>query len=106
FKGKDVWRLIRREAEVGFMIGIVNGILVSIVATVWQGSLMLGFVIGLSLSITLFFATMAGTLVPLLMAKMNIDPAFASGPFITTINDLVGLTIYFTIATRFMRYLV
>ncbi|MEN1760003.1 magnesium transporter [Anoxynatronum sibiricum] len=106
FKGKDVWRLIRREAVVGVFIGLVNGLIISIVAALWQKSLMLGFVIGLSLSVTLFFATLAGTIVPLIMAKMKIDPAFASGPFITTINDLVGLTIYFTVATLFMQYLI
>ena len=106
FKGNDVWRLIRREAGVGVLIGLVNGLIISIVAALWQKSVMLGFVIGLSLSITLFFATLAGTIIPLIMTKMKIDPAFASGPFITTINDLVGLTIYFTVATRFMRYLV
>jgi len=106
FKGKDVWRLIRREAIVGFMIGIVNGVLISIIAAIWQKSMILGFVIGLSLWITMFFATLAGTVVPLIMTKLKIDPAVASGPFITTINDLVGLTIYFTIATMFMHYLV
>ncbi|WP_283409702.1 magnesium transporter [Anoxynatronum buryatiense] len=106
FKGKDVWRLIRREAVVGILIGLVNGVLISVVAAIWQKSVMLGFVIGLSLSVTLFFATLAGTIVPLIMAKMKIDPAVASGPFITTINDLVGLTIYFTVATLFMQYLI
>jgi magnesium transporter len=106
FKGKDAWRLIRREAAVGVMIGVVNGVLISIIAAVWHDSVMLGFVIGLSLSITLFFATLAGTIIPLIMTKLKIDPAIASGPFITTINDLVGLTIYFTIATRFMQQLI
>jgi magnesium transporter len=106
FKGKDVFRLIRREAIVGLLIGIVNGVLISIIAAIWQKSVILGFVIGLSLWITMFFATLAGTVVPLIMTKLKIDPAVASGPFITTINDLVGLTIYFTIATMFMRYLV
>lgn len=106
FKGKDVWRLIRREAAVGFLIGVVNGLLISIIAAVWHDSLILGFVIGLSLWITMFFATLAGTIVPLIMSKLKIDPAVASGPFITTLNDLVGLTIYFSVATWFMKFLV
>lgn len=106
FKGKDVWRLIRREAAVGLLIGMVNGLLISIIAAVWHDSLILGFVIGLSLWITMFFATLAGTIVPLIMTKLKIDPAVASGPFITTLNDLVGLTIYFSVATWFMKYLV
>lgn len=106
FTGKNVWKLLRREAVVGLIIGLVNGVLISIIAALWQRSLMLGFVIGLSLSITLFVATLAGTIVPLIMTKMKIDPAVASGPFITTVNDIVGLTIYFTVATRFMHHLV
>lgn len=106
FSGKNVWKLLKREAIVGVIIGIVNGVLISIIAALWQRSIMLGFVIGLSLSITLFVATLAGTVVPLIMTKLKIDPAVASGPFITTVNDIVGLTIYFTVATRFMHYLV
>ncbi len=106
FTGKNVWKLLRREALVGLIIGLVNGVLISIIAALWQRSIMLGFVIGIFLSITLFVATLAGTAVPLIMTKMKIDPAVASGPFITTVNDIVGLTIYFTVATRFMQYLV
>ena len=106
FKGKDVWKMIRREAKVGVMIGLTNGILIALITTLWQGNPVLGFVIGLSLTITLFFSTLAGATVPLIMAKLNIDPAVASGPFITTINDIIGLTIYFTVATAFMEYLV
>ncbi len=98
--------MIRREAKVGVMIGLTNGILISLITTLWQGNAVLGFVIGLSLTITLFFSTLAGAIVPLIMTKLNIDPAVASGPFITTINDIIGLTIYFTVATAFMEYLV
>lgn len=106
FEGKGVYDLIKREAGVGILIGLTNGVLISIIAGIWQSDFVLGFVIGTSLSITLFIATLAGTIVPLIMVKLKIDPAVASGPFITTINDILGLTIYFTIATAFMSYLV
>ncbi len=105
FEGKGILQVIRREAGVGLFIGIANGIVISLIAMVWQGSPMLGIVIGISLLITLFVATLAGTLVPLIMDKLKIDPAVASGPFITTVNDLIGLTIYFSIATYFMEQL-
>lgn len=98
-------RLIRREAGVGVIIGVVNGSLIAIVAAIWQGSIVLGLVVGVSLSLTLFFATLAGATVPLLLNRFKVDPAIASGPFITTINDILGLTIYFTMATIFMAYL-
>jgi len=106
YEEEGVLPVIRREAGAGIIIGLFNGILISIIATLWQRSLMLGIVIGLSLSITLFVATLSGTMIPLIMEKLNIDPAVASGPFITTINDVIGLTIYFSIATYFMEYLI
>ncbi|MBS4026041.1 MAG: magnesium transporter [Clostridia bacterium] len=106
FIGKDALRLIKREAGVGVIIGTVNGLLISVLVALWQQNIWLGFVIGFSLWVTLFFATLAGTIVPLLMDRLKIDPAIASGPFITTINDILGLTIYFTVATRFMEYLI
>ena len=49
--------------------------------------------------------TLVGSMIPLLMNKINIDPAVASGPFITTINDIVSMLIYFGLATSFMSYL-
>lgn len=49
--------------------------------------------------------TLVGSMIPLFMNKLNIDPAVASGPFITTINDIVSMLIYFGLATTFMSYL-
>jgi magnesium transporter len=67
---------------------------------------MLGLLVGISIFITLIVATLAGSIVPLLMHKMKIDPAVASGPFITTINDLISILIYFGLATLLMGYLI
>ena len=106
FEEKGILPLIRREAGAGIIIGVVNGLLITVIATIWQGNMMLGLILGISLLITLFVATLSGTIIPLLMNKLNIDPAVASGPFITTINDMIGLSIYFTIATYFMEQLV
>lgn len=103
-KGK-IYSLIRREAGVGLIIGTVNGVLIAIIASLWQQNPYLGFVIGFSLWVTLFFATLSGAIVPLILHRLKVDPAVASGPFITTINDILGLTIYFTVATRFMDFL-
>ena len=49
--------------------------------------------------------TLVGSMIPLVMNKLKIDPAVASGPFITTINDIVSMLIYFGLATSFMSYL-
>lgn len=55
---------------------------------------------------TLFVATIAGAFVPIVMDRFNIDPAVASGPFITTLNDIISMLIYFGLATVFMDLLI
>ncbi|GAB3793384.1 magnesium transporter [Virgibacillus kimchii] len=102
---KQVVKLILRELWVGILIGITCGILISVIAYIWQGSLTLGIVVGSSLLITLIIGTLAGTIIPLVLYKFNVDPAVASGPLITTINDILSLLIYFGIATMFISAL-
>ncbi|UYZ24344.1 magnesium transporter [Mesobacillus jeotgali] len=99
------WNIILREAGTGFITGAVCGILVTFIVYFWKGELFLGVLVGISIFITLIIATLAGSLVPLLMHRLKIDPAVASGPFITTINDIISILIYFGIATAFMSYL-
>lgn len=100
-----VTRLIIRELKVGLIIGITCGILISIIAYVWQGNPVLGLVVGSSLVMTLIIGTLAGTIIPLILYKFNIDPAVASGPLITTLNDILSLLIYFGMATMFISKL-
>ncbi|WP_096202972.1 magnesium transporter [Bacillus sp. FJAT-45350] len=102
---KRVIKLILRELRVGIMIGITCGILMALIGLVWQGSIVLGIVVGSSLLLTLIIGTLAGTIIPLILYKFNIDPAIASGPLITTINDILSLLIYFGIATMFISKL-
>ncbi len=101
-----IFKLIMREFGVGLLIGLTCGALISIIAYVWQGNAVLGFVVGASLFLTLIIGTLAGTIIPILLYKINIDPAIASGPLITTLNDIFSLVIYFGIATTFIHYLV
>jgi magnesium transporter len=99
------WSIIVREAGTGFITGLICGILVTFIVYFWQGDLFLGVLVGISIFITLIIATLAGSLVPLIMHRLKIDPAVASGPFITTINDIISILVYFGIATAFMSYL-
>ncbi|MBP2241192.1 magnesium transporter [Cytobacillus eiseniae] len=103
---ENKWKLIIREAGTGLITGTICGILVSLVIFFWQGNLFLGILVGGSILCTLIVATLAGALIPLVMHKFKIDPAVASGPFITTINDLISILIYFGLATLFMSYLI
>lgn len=102
---RTVIKLIWREFKVGIMIGITCGILVFFVATIWQ-DVMFGVVVGISLIATLIIGTMAGTIIPLVLYRLGVDPAVASGPLITTLNDIFSILIYFGIATSMMQYLI
>lgn len=103
---KAIYRLILRELGVGLIIGIINGTLIAIIAYVWQGNIWLGLVVGASLLATLVIGTLAGTIIPIILYQLKVDPAIASGPLITTLNDIFSLTVYFGLATFFIAYLV
>ncbi len=99
-KGNDqfgsIWKKIRKE----MMVGMINGVLLSgliYVITLIFGTPILGLVVSISLFTVIMFAAVFGTLIPLLLDKYKIDPALATGPFITTLNDVLGLFIYLTI---------
>lgn len=102
---KKAMHLIFRELIVGIILGVVCGAVISVIAYVWQGSFTLGLVVGSSLIATLIIGTIAGTVIPLILNKFKVDPAVASGPLITTINDILSLLIYFGIATMFISKL-
>jgi magnesium transporter len=106
YENESKLKLILREAGTGLITGTTCGILVLFIVYIWKGDFFLGLLVGISILITLIVATLAGALVPLLMHRLKIDPAVASGPFITTINDLISILIYFGLATTFMHYLV
>ena len=102
----SIKKLIKREFGTGIMLGLICAVTLLVVVPLFtDGGLALAAVVGVSLFLTLCLSTMVGATVPLIINKLKIDPAVASGPFITTINDIMGLIIYFSIATMFMDYL-
>jgi len=76
------------------------------VAWALKGNPMLGVVIGAAMVGAIITSTAMGALMPLVFRKLGFDPAVASGPFITTANDIMGLTIYLGLATLLLRFLV
>ncbi|WP_188207184.1 magnesium transporter [Alkalibacillus aidingensis] len=105
FDKKNVWRVIRRELMTGMMIGLGSAMTLAILIMIfYDQDLVLAGVVGLSILITLSISTVTGTTIPLLINKLKIDPAVASGPFITTLNDIFGLLIYFSIATSMLHH--
>jgi len=97
-------KLIIKEMKVGLLLGILYGILLGIFANILfsdaPGSL--GIVVGLSICISMIVAATVGTVIPLILRKMDIDPAVATGPFVTTIIDILGVLFYFLIAGLFL----
>lgn len=85
--------------------GSVCAIILFLIIVVVFKQPFLALIVAASLTIAMTVGTLVGSMIPLLMNKINIDPAVASGPFITTINDIVSMLIYFGLATSFMSYL-
>jgi magnesium transporter len=90
------------ELWVALINGILCGILLGLVVAFWLSDPQLGLGVGVSLITVILFSGSFGAFVPLLLRKLNIDPALAAGPFITTSNDILGLLIYLSIITRFL----
>lgn len=100
------FRIALREAGSGVLSGVVcSTILFTIIVAIYHQPLLALIVAG-SLTCAMTVGTFVGSMIPLLMNKLNIDPAVASGPFITTINDIISMLIYFGLATSFMAYLI
>lgn len=99
-------RTVFREMRVGFILGCISGILVSVIEYFWMSSPVMGLVIFISMLTSMTFAATTGALMPMLFARFGIDPAVASGPLVTTLNDCTAVTIYLSISTLLIRFLV
>ena len=95
---KEALRTILREAFLGFVLGLTVGAIVCFVASFWQHSFQLGLTVGITLILNNIMAALLGTIVPLALERLHIDPAVASAPFITTTLDVLGLFNYSMIA--------
>ena len=97
-------KLILKEMKVGIILGTLYGILLGIFAKyIFADShANLGLVVGLSICVSMLVAATVGTVIPLLLRKLDIDPAVATGPFVTTSIDILGVLFYFLIAGLFL----
>ena len=94
-----------RELKVSLINGFVLGAVLLVIVTLWQGDYRLGVLLGVCMMTIILWATLMGAVVPLLLRKMEIDPALATGPFITTSNDILGILIYLGIATMLLDWI-
>lgn len=96
---RNVWRLLRREAQVGALNAALWGSAVALVAGAWFGEPGLGVVTGLAMVINLLTAATAGFLIPVTLRRVGVDPAVASTVFLTTATDVVGFLAFLGLAT-------
>jgi len=97
--------ILSKEIVVGLNNGIITGVLAGAVAYLWKGNYMLGVVLGGAMIINVAMAGVVATLIPLILKRMNIDPAIASGIFVTTFTDAVGFLSFLGLATLLLQYL-
>ncbi|WP_228446189.1 magnesium transporter [Staphylococcus schleiferi] len=101
-KEKSKFKLALRESGSGFLTGITCATSLYFIIIILYGQPYLALIVGTSLTIAMTVGTTIGSVIPLVMNRIGIDPAVASGPFITTINDIVSMLIYFGLATSFL----
>jgi magnesium transporter len=101
---RDFLRVFYRELLMGLALGLALGFMAYFRVFLQDQNVMLGFIVGAALVATLLTANLSGALIPLLLKRINLDPALTAGPFIATIIDAVGITIYFQIALLLVHF--
>lgn len=110
FGFSDWWTIMKREAISGFILGLILGVVGFARIALWQSFtgvygqywMSIGFVVMFSLIGVVMWGTLSGSMLPLLLKRMNLDPATSSAPFVATLVDVTGLIIYFTFAHMFL----
>ena len=95
---RDFWRRMQRELLVAGNLGTLLALMIALAAGGLTAGIRLGAAVGLAAWVNIFFSTLFGTAIPLLLQRLGKDPALATGPFITTLNDILGVAIYLGIA--------
>jgi len=107
----DWWRVMRREFLSGLSLGLILGVIGFIRITLWANVfhaygphwLLLALTVGVALVGIVLWGTLAGSMLPLLLRRLGIDPATSSAPFVATMVDVSGLIIYFSVAAFILR---
>lgn len=99
---RDIWSVVFKELSVGFILGIVYGFLIGVAAQFRYDTWALALSVGLSVICSMSVAALLGSMVLMAFARINIDPAVASSPFVTTSVDIISVFFYFEIATTLL----
>jgi magnesium transporter len=98
----NAMRIVGRECAVGLLNGVLFAVIMALIAYFWFGSDGLGLVIGVAMVVNLFAAALAGILIPLGLDALDLDPAIASGVFVTTVTDVVGFFAFLGLAALWL----
>ncbi len=96
---RDIMKVVLKEISIGFILGLIYGLIISFVVEYRYSIEFLSLAVGISMACSMSLAALMGSLLPMLFARAHIDPAIATGPFVTTITDIVSVFCYFQIAT-------
>ena len=96
---RDTWPVVFKELAIGFILGAVYGVMIGTVAQLRYSTAMVAVSVGLAVISSMAIAALVGSIVPMGFARINVDPAVATGPFVTTAIDIVSVYFYFQIAT-------
>ena len=99
---KNIWKRLARELGVGLFNGLICAMVIVIYSWAMGQGFLFAIAVGSSLLAVVLFASLFGSAIPWVLNRYNIDPALATGPFITTTNDVLGLSIYFAIANALL----
>lgn len=100
----SLWKRLLKEVGLSLINGLVLGFIVIAVAPIMHLSLQFSFTVAISMLCVIIVASLIGTFVPIILDKRGIDPAIATGPFITTSNDIFGIFLFFMIAKAFLPF--
>lgn len=102
----EFMRVVLKEGVVGIINGAVLGLLLGTLATLWQGNVYLGLIVGTALMLNTLLAVLLGGIIPLALKALKQDPALASGPILTTVTDMMGFLLVLSFAAASLSKLV
>ncbi|MEX1138005.1 MAG: magnesium transporter [Bacteroidota bacterium] len=102
---KRWWNPVMRQLQTTLIIGAVCALLLGFVGGFWHGTPVFGFVVGMSMFLSINISGFVGTVTPMISKSLGFDPAITAGPFETAFQDIVGITIFLSIATSLIQWL-
>lgn len=104
-KLEEWWRPLSRQLQTSVIIGSVCGMLIGIIGGIWHGKWQFGVVVGVSMFLAINISGTIGTMVPMISKRLGFDPAITTGPFETAFQDVLGITIFLSMATLMLHFI-